>query len=52
LRKTKNSIVPSNTLGKKAGNILNGIGSHNPRTIPVIRNNQKYFSIKRLTLIS
>lgn len=50
-RNTKNSIIPSNILGKKAGIFLNGNGFHIPIKMPAIRNNQKYFSIKSLILI-
>lgn len=50
-RKTKNSISPSNILGKKAGNLSKGSGTHNPIISPAIRNNQKCFSIIRLILI-
>lgn len=51
LRKTINSIIPSNILGRYAGNISNGMGAHNPKRMPAKRNNQKYFSIKKLILI-
>lgn len=51
-RNTKNSIIPSNIFGKKAGNILNGNGFHKPVKMPAIRNNQKYFSIKSLIFIT